>query len=79
MKKLFEGLPEPAADTCKSQLQGVTVQFTPTGQGAFRIDNVPSACMTLSNVILGQDPEQPAPTPMGKTYYYLIFLFVYYD
>ncbi|KAJ5178134.1 uncharacterized protein N7500_000833 [Penicillium coprophilum] len=62
----FEGLPQPAADTCKSQLNGVEVKFTPTGPGAFRVDNVPSACMTLSNVILGQDPNQPAPTPLGS-------------
>ncbi|KAJ5200272.1 hypothetical protein N7472_005476 [Penicillium cf. griseofulvum] len=62
----FAGLPQPAADTCKNQLNGVKVKFTPTGQGAFRVDNVPSACMTLSNVILGQDPNQPAPTPLGS-------------
>ncbi|KAJ5356524.1 hypothetical protein N7517_011133 [Penicillium concentricum] len=62
----FEGLPQPAADTCKSQLNGVEVKFSSTGPGAFRVDNVPSACMTLSNVILGQDPNQPAPTPLGS-------------
>lgn len=67
-KQPFEGLPQPAADTCKHQLNGVRVQFTPTGPGGFRIDNVPSACMTLSNIILGQDPNQPAPTPLGNYY-----------
>ncbi|KAJ6025076.1 hypothetical protein N7444_012755 [Penicillium canescens] len=40
----FAGLPQPAADTCKDQLNGVKVEFTPTGPGAFRIDNAPSAC-----------------------------------
>ncbi|KAL4922574.1 hypothetical protein BDW62DRAFT_196578 [Aspergillus aurantiobrunneus] len=63
----FEGLPQPAADTCKEQLNGASVRFTPAGKGAFRIDNVPSACMTLSNVLLGQDPAQPAPTPLGSS------------
>ncbi|TKA26431.1 hypothetical protein B0A50_05267 [Salinomyces thailandicus] len=60
----FAGLPQPAADECQSQLSGVTVNITPTGDGAFKIDNVPSACMTLSNVILGTDyGDQPVPTP----------------
>ncbi|OJJ55935.1 hypothetical protein ASPSYDRAFT_33945 [Aspergillus sydowii CBS 593.65] len=62
----FAGLPQPAADTCKEQLNGVTVEFQNTGEGSFRANNIPSACMTLSNVIIGQDPLQPAPTPLGS-------------
>lgn len=64
-KQPFAGLPQPAADTCKEQLNGVTVEFQNTGEGSFRANGIPSACMTLSNVIIGQDPTQPAPTPLG--------------
>lgn len=54
---------------CKDQLKGVTVNFTPQGEGSFRIDNVPSACMTLSNVFFGEEYEnQPRPTPLGKSF-----------
>ncbi|KAI9923917.1 hypothetical protein ASPWEDRAFT_181894 [Aspergillus wentii DTO 134E9] len=64
----FANLPQPAGNQCKEQLHGVTVKFSPSGKGAFRIDNVPSSCMTLSNVILGDgtDPNQPRPTPLGS-------------
>jgi hypothetical protein len=51
---------------CQTQLQGATIVFTPNGTDACTIDGVPSACMTLSNVFLGEDPDQPAPTPLGE-------------
>ncbi|KAJ5975804.1 hypothetical protein N7481_009511 [Penicillium waksmanii] len=62
----FASLPQPAANECKSQLKGVTVNFTPTGEGAYRIDNIPSACMTLSTVLIGKNPSGAVPTPLGS-------------
>lgn len=61
----FAGLPQPAANQCKNQLQGATVTFSPKGDGGVRIDGVPPTCMTLANVFLGENPGQPAPIPMG--------------
>ncbi|KAL3703008.1 hypothetical protein TMatcc_010195 [Talaromyces marneffei ATCC 18224] len=63
----FASLPQPAGNLCKEQLTGANIRFSPNGEGAFRIDGVPSACMTLSNVIIGQDPNQPRPTPLGSS------------
>ncbi|RJE26421.1 hypothetical protein PHISCL_01222 [Aspergillus sclerotialis] len=63
----FAGLPQPAADECKGQLQdGATVVFSPIGSDGIRIDGVPPACMTLANVYLGENPNQPGPIPMGS-------------
>ena len=62
----FADLPQPAGNECKGQLKGVTVKFTPTGKGAYRIDNIPSACMTLSNVLIDDNPNKAVPTPLGK-------------
>ena len=61
----FAGLPQPAADQCKSQLQGTTVSFSPRPDNGVRIDNVPSSCMTLANVFLEDNSGQSAPIPMG--------------
>ncbi|KAJ5180234.1 hypothetical protein N7492_003444 [Penicillium capsulatum] len=63
---LLAGLPKLAADDCKAQLKGTTVTFAAADNNGVRIDNVPSSCMTLANVFLGQNPNQPAPTPMGS-------------
>ncbi|OQE28473.1 hypothetical protein PENSTE_c003G01398 [Penicillium steckii] len=62
----FADLPQPAGNECKGQLKGVTVKFTPTGKGAYRIDNIPSACMTLSNVLIDDNPNKAVPTPLGS-------------
>ena len=61
----FANLPQPAGSLCKSQLEGTTVAFTLKPQNGVRIDGVPPACMTLANVFLGQDPQQPAAIPVG--------------
>lgn len=61
----FAGLPQLAADDCKAQLQGVNVEVSTIDNNGVRMDNVPSSCMTLATVFLGEDPNQPAPTPMG--------------
>ncbi|KAL4744288.1 hypothetical protein BDW72DRAFT_199745 [Aspergillus terricola var. indicus] len=62
----FAGLPQPAANQCKEQLSEVTVTFAPAGDDGVRIDGVPSTCMTLATVFLGENPGQPAPIPMGS-------------
>lgn len=59
------GLPQPAADQCKSQLQRVTVTFSPLDNNGVRVDDVPSACMTLANVFLDDNSGETAPIPMG--------------
>lgn len=61
----FAGLPQPAANECKSQLHGVTVTFSRKGDDGVRIDGVPPACMTLANVFLEDGPGESAPIPMG--------------
>jgi len=61
----FAGLPQPAADQCKSQLSGTTVNFSPKPDNGVRIDNVPPACMTLATVFLKDNTDQTAPIPMG--------------
>lgn len=61
----FANLPQPAADECKGQLHGATINFSPLPNNGVQIDGVPSACMTLATVFLGTNPEGPAPTPMG--------------
>lgn len=61
----FAGLPQPAADQCKSQLQGVTVTFSPLDNNGVRVDDVPSSCMTLANVFLDDDSGDSRPIPMG--------------
>lgn len=69
----FAGLPQIAAEDCKAQLQGTSVEVTGIDNNGVRMDNVPSSCMTLANVFLGQDPNQPAPTPMGMIFPLLRF------
>ncbi|KAK5798664.1 hypothetical protein VI817_004954 [Penicillium citrinum] len=63
----FANLPQPAGNECKDQLNGASVNFTPTGKGAYRIDNIPSACMTLSTVLIGDNPNEAVPTPLGSS------------
>ncbi|KAI9670536.1 MAG: hypothetical protein M1831_005756 [Alyxoria varia] len=59
-------LPTQAVNDCRGQLAGAHVSMTPVGSGA-RFDGVPSACMTLANVFLGQNTEgQAVPVPMGS-------------
>lgn len=66
--QVFSTLPQPGGQLCADQLNGVTVNVTPLGTGAFQLDNVPSACMTLSNVLIQSDDgtQGPVPTPMGE-------------
>lgn len=61
----FAGLPQPAADQCKSQLQDVTVTFSPLDNNGVRLDDVPSSCMTLANVFLDDKSGEIHPVPMG--------------
>lgn len=61
----FAGLPQPAADQCKSQLQDVTVTFSPLDNNGVRLDDVPSSCMTLANVFLDDNSGEIHPVPMG--------------
>ncbi|KAE8143993.1 hypothetical protein BDV38DRAFT_277056 [Aspergillus pseudotamarii] len=63
---VFTSFPQPAGDLCNGQLKDVTVEFIPTGPGAFRIDNVPPACMTLATIFL-DGPDSPDPVPLGST------------
>ncbi|CAI7650464.1 unnamed protein product [Penicillium bialowiezense] len=62
----FAGLPQPAADQCKSQLQDVTVTFSPLDNNGVRLDDVPSSCMTLANVFLDDKSGEIHPVPMGS-------------
>lgn len=64
----FDTLPQPAGSLCRDQLSGVTVNFTPLGEGSFKMDNVPSACMTLSTVLIDSDDGSngAVPTPLGS-------------
>lgn len=70
----FAGLPQPAAHDCKSQLSSSTVTFSSAENNGVRLDGVPSACMTLANVFLGENPDGPAPTPMGMLILFQNFL-----
>lgn len=49
------------------------MEFIPTGPGAFRIDNVPPACMTLATLFL-DGPDSPDPIPLGKDNLTLLYL-----
>ncbi|KAE8413356.1 hypothetical protein BDV36DRAFT_287105 [Aspergillus pseudocaelatus] len=70
---VFTSFPQPAGDLCNGQLKDVIVEFIPTGPGAFRIDNVPPACMTLATIFL-DDPDSPDPVPLGKDNSIILFL-----
>ncbi|KAI4276038.1 MAG: hypothetical protein L6R38_005759 [Xanthoria sp. 2 TBL-2021] len=60
-------LPEQAANDCRGQLQTATVNVSPVGDNGVRFDGVPSACMTLATVFLGNNPQaDSAPIPMGS-------------
>lgn len=61
----FAGLPEPASSICQNQLKGVTVNFQVNGN-TVTIGNVPSACMTLATVFLGNNPGAHGPIPMSE-------------
>ncbi|OGM41196.1 hypothetical protein ABOM_009572 [Aspergillus bombycis] len=61
---ILASFPQPAGDLCNDQLKGVTVEFIPTGPGAFRIDNIPPTCMTLATLFL-EGPGSPDPIPLG--------------
>ncbi|GAB1200189.1 hypothetical protein APSETT444_009556 [Aspergillus pseudonomiae] len=62
---ILASFPQPAGDLCNDQLEGVIVEFIPTGPGGFRIDNVPPACMTLATLFL-EGPGSPSPIPLGS-------------
>ncbi|KAB8220824.1 hypothetical protein BDV33DRAFT_203032 [Aspergillus novoparasiticus] len=62
---VLASFPQPAGDLCNDQLKDVTVEFIPTGPGAFRIDNVPPACMTLATLFL-DGPDSPVPIPLSS-------------
>ncbi|KAE8334592.1 hypothetical protein BDV24DRAFT_156744 [Aspergillus arachidicola] len=70
---VLASFPQPAGDLCNDQLKDVTVEFIPTGPGAFRIDNVPPACMTLATLFL-DGPDSPDCTPLGKDNLTLLYL-----
>ncbi|KAI4139939.1 MAG: hypothetical protein LQ341_004022 [Variospora aurantia] len=60
-------LPEQAANDCRGQLQTANVNVSPVGVNGVRFDGVPSACMTLATVFLGDNPQaDSAPIPMGS-------------
>ncbi|QKX61462.1 uncharacterized protein TRUGW13939_08610 [Talaromyces rugulosus] len=61
----FAGFPQPAGGLCKSQLSSSHILFSSLETGTLRIDNLPPACMTLSTVLGGQNPNSPAPIPLG--------------
>ncbi|KAE8164012.1 hypothetical protein BDV40DRAFT_298949 [Aspergillus tamarii] len=62
---VFTSFTQPEGDLCNGQLKDVTIEFVPTGPGAFRIDNVPPACMTLATIFLN-GPDSPDPIPLGS-------------
>lgn len=72
----FANLPQPAARLCESQLEDTTVTFSSKPQNGVRVDGVPPACMTLADVFLEQDPQQPAAIPVGMLVSYLVLSFI---
>lgn len=72
----FANLPQLAARLCESQLEDITVTFSSKSQNGVRVDGVPPACMTLADVFLEQDPQQPAAIPVGMLVSYLVLSFI---
>lgn len=72
----FANFPQPATRLCESELEGTTVTFSSKPQNGVRVDGVPTACMTLADVFLGQGPQQPAAIPVGMLVSYLLLSFI---
>ena len=61
------GLPPVAEQACRDELHSATVTVSSVGNNGVRFDGVPPACMTLTNVFLGQNTAaQSKPIPMGS-------------
>ncbi|KZF26456.1 hypothetical protein L228DRAFT_235526 [Xylona heveae TC161] len=65
-KRLAPGVSQQAADQCASELDGVTVTFSPQGNNGLLVNNLPPACMDLSTVITG-DYDAGDPIPMSSS------------
>lgn len=55
-----------ANKACQNQLRSATVTVRPAGNKGARFDGVPSACMTLATVFLGENADpNSSPIPLG--------------